>query len=56
VRKLPSSFGEFADPSRKQMGSTSFGAIVRRLIRPTALQEIEAIRGSNGCAMASDLP
>jgi hypothetical protein len=36
------------------MGSTSFGAIDRSLIRPTAPQDIEALRGSNGCAMASD--
>jgi hypothetical protein len=38
------------------MGSTTFGAIDRRLVRLTALQDIKAGRGSNGCAMASDRP
>jgi hypothetical protein len=38
------------------MGSTTFGAIDWRLIRLAAPQDIKAGRGSNGCAMASDLP
>jgi hypothetical protein len=38
------------------MGSTTFGATDRTLIRPTAPQDIKAGRGSNGWAMASDRP
>jgi len=38
------------------MGSTTFGAMDRSLIRPAAPQDIKAGRGSNGCAMASDRP
>jgi hypothetical protein len=36
------------------MGSTSFGANDRSLVRRTASQDMEGGRGSNGCATASD--
>jgi hypothetical protein len=38
------------------MGSTTFGASDWSLFRPTAPQDMKALRGSIGCAMASDLP
>jgi hypothetical protein len=36
------------------MGSTIFGAVDRSPIRPTAPQDMKALRGGNGCATASD--
>jgi len=40
--------------SRRQMGSTNFGGLARRAVRPMSPQDSIACRGSTGCAMESE--
>jgi hypothetical protein len=40
--------------NRKEMGSTTFGAIGRSPARHVAPQDMEVARGSSGCATAND--